>query len=91
MRHGIGAWAEVVELQQNDGYAAGNNAAVARALETSHGEWPEFVWYLNPDTYVRPGALAALLPTPVELARAARLPSSRRIATPRGSSPASSW
>ena len=61
VRHGIGAWAEVVELQQNDGYAAGNNAAVARALETSHGEWPEFVWYLNPDTYVRPGALAALL------------------------------
>lgn len=55
------AWAELVEAPRNGGYAYGNNVAVEHALAKSGGAWPEFVWYLNPDTYVRSDALGALL------------------------------
>ncbi|MBL8859740.1 MAG: glycosyltransferase family 2 protein [Planctomycetes bacterium] len=56
-----GAWVEFLALDRNGGFAAGNNAAVRRGLELADGNWPEFVWYLNPDTYVRAGACAELL------------------------------
>lgn len=49
-------WAEVVEHEANLGFAAGNNRAIERALARDF----EFVFVLNPDTVVAPGALAAL-------------------------------
>jgi hypothetical protein len=52
-------WAGLIELPSNVGYAAGNNAALRAILA-----WPQpprYVLLLNPDTAVRPGALAELL------------------------------
>lgn len=52
------AWARVVALPVNRGYAAGNNAAIRDALTLP---CPPFAfWLLNPDTRVRPGSLRAL-------------------------------
>ena len=50
-------WAEVLENGANLGYAAGNNAGIRRALERGF----PWVWVLNPDTVVQPGAVEALL------------------------------
>lgn len=58
---GWSEWAECIALDRNAGFAGGNNAAVQRGLATNQGEWPEFVWFLNPDTYVRAGACTALI------------------------------
>lgn len=52
-------WAELLPLQENRGFAAGNNAALRRLLQGPCA--PEYIWFLNPDTLVRPGALQALL------------------------------
>jgi N-acetylglucosaminyl-diphospho-decaprenol L-rhamnosyltransferase len=52
------SWAELLPLDYNGGFAQGNNAAIRRAL---HGAAPAFVYLLNPDTQVRPGALSELL------------------------------
>jgi N-acetylglucosaminyl-diphospho-decaprenol L-rhamnosyltransferase len=57
-RRGWSGWASLIEAGRNGGFAAGNNAAIAPAL--AQPEPPEFVWLLNPDTVVRPGALAGL-------------------------------
>lgn len=58
LREGWG-WASVLPLQRNGGFAFGNNAGIREALR----RWPGlgFVMLLNPDTVVRPGAIAALL------------------------------
>jgi GT2 family glycosyltransferase len=56
---GWGAWATVQSLPRNGGFAYGNNAAIRPALEGP--DPPRYVWLLNPDTLVRPGALAALV------------------------------
>ncbi|EAW37837.1 glycosyltransferase family 2 protein [Lyngbya sp. PCC 8106] len=56
---GWGEWASVLALNQNGGYAFGNNAAIRPALQSSHP--PDFVWLLNPDTEVRPGAMQPLI------------------------------
>ena len=58
---GWSAWARVVPLPANGGYGAGNNAAIRAGLAGEYGTPPEYVWLLNPDTLVRPGALGALL------------------------------
>lgn len=52
-------WAELLPLERNVGYSAGNNAALKCLL--SRADPPEFVLLLNPDTVVRPGAVDALL------------------------------
>jgi GT2 family glycosyltransferase len=52
-------WVELMPLQENRGFAAGNNAALRRMLEGP--ETPEYIWFLNPDTIVRPGSLQALV------------------------------
>jgi hypothetical protein len=52
-------WAQLRRLPRNGGFAWGNNAAIRHASE-SDGT-PDFVWLLNPDTIVRPGALVSLL------------------------------
>lgn len=57
--HGWGKWATLMPLARNGGFAAGNNAAIAPAL--SGDTPPRYVLLLNPDTYIRPGALRALL------------------------------
>lgn len=56
---GWGAWAEVIALPRNGGFAYGNN----RAIECVRQRSPEFgaIVCLNPDTTVRAGALAAML------------------------------
>ena len=48
---------EVVEVGANRGYAGGFNAGRKRAL----ADGVDFLWLLNNDTFVEPGALAALL------------------------------
>ncbi len=53
------AWAEVMPLERNGGFAYGNNAAIRPALASSTP--PHYVLLLNPDTVVRPGALKALV------------------------------
>jgi hypothetical protein len=57
--NGWGAWATVMPLARNGGFAYGNNEAIRPALHSS--DPPGYVLLLNPDTLVRPGAVAALL------------------------------
>jgi N-acetylglucosaminyl-diphospho-decaprenol L-rhamnosyltransferase len=56
---GWGGWAELLPLEQNRGFAAGNNAALRRLLAGAQA--PDYLWLLNPDTVVRPGGLRALV------------------------------
>lgn len=58
-RRGWSSWAELMPLDRNGGFASGNNAAIAPAL--GGPDRPDYVWLLNPDTVVRPGALAELV------------------------------
>ncbi len=53
------SWASIVPLETNGGFAYGNNAAIRPALATD--DPPRFVLLLNPDTIVRPGAIAELV------------------------------
>lgn len=56
---GWGHWVQLQALEENGGFAAGNNAAIRAARGA--GMLPPYVLLLNPDTIVRPGALAGLL------------------------------
>lgn len=56
---GWGAWAWVLPLPTNGGYAAGNNVGLRLGL--SRGGALQYIHLLNPDTEVRPGALRALV------------------------------
>jgi len=51
-------WASLLPLEQNGGFAAGNNAAIRPALKS--GAIPRYVLLLNPDTVVRSGAVRTL-------------------------------
>ncbi len=53
------AWANLMPLQRNGGFAFGNNAAIRPTLQQH--DPPEYVLLLNPDTIVRAGAIPALL------------------------------
>ncbi len=53
------SWCTLMPLQKNGGFAYGNNAALQTALALEQS--PPFYLLLNPDTVVRPGAIAALL------------------------------
>lgn len=53
------AWARLQCAPLNGGFAYGNNQAIRPALAKDAP--PAWVWLLNPDTEVRPGALGALL------------------------------
>lgn len=57
--NGYGAWATVMPLPANGGFAYGNNAGVRPALESS--EKPQYVLLLNPDTVLRPNAIDELI------------------------------
>ena len=58
-QRGWSAWAELLVLPRNGGFAYGNNAAIARARALA----PAFgaVLLLNPDTVARPGAIRFLI------------------------------
>lgn len=49
----------LLALDDNRGFAGGNNAGLA-AYRELWGSWPDIVWLLNPDTVAEPGALGAL-------------------------------
>ncbi len=53
------SWVTLRALSANGGFAFGNNAAIGPALTGDRP--PRYVLLLNPDTYIRPGALRALL------------------------------
>lgn len=57
--NGWGNWVTLLPLPRNGGFAYGNNEGIRPALQSN--DPPEYVWLLNPDTVVRPGALKALL------------------------------
>lgn len=52
---GYGAWCDLLVSDGNLGFAGGNNAAIRRVLGSA--EPASYIWLLNPDTVVRPGAL----------------------------------
>ncbi len=58
-RRGWQSWVTLLPVDTNAGFAAGNNAAIAPALQSESP--PDLIWLLNPDTIVRPGGLAALV------------------------------
>ncbi|MDB5686875.1 MAG: glycosyl transferase, family 2 [Rhizorhabdus sp.] len=53
---GAHAWCNLLALDTNGGFAAGNNAALRQFERT-----PDLVWLLNPDTVADPGALDAIV------------------------------
>lgn len=57
-REGWSAWAEVMALDRNGGFAYGNNAGIRKAIASS--ESVDYLMLLNPDTVVRDGAIRAL-------------------------------
>lgn len=57
--HGWTSWVTIQPLERNGGFAYGNNAAIRPAMASSQP--PDFIWLLNPDTIIRPGALATLM------------------------------
>lgn len=56
---GWNEWLTFRALPSNDGFAAGNNAAIDRALKSD--DPPDYVILLNPDTIVREGAIRTLV------------------------------
>jgi len=50
----------LVASQENLGFVRGNNLAL-REISSTHHPAPKYIWLLNPDTEVQPGATAALL------------------------------
>jgi N-acetylglucosaminyl-diphospho-decaprenol L-rhamnosyltransferase len=54
-----GSWATLMPLPRNGGFAYGNNEGIRPALESS--DPPRYVWLLNPDTLVKPGAVRAMI------------------------------
>jgi GT2 family glycosyltransferase len=51
------SWVTLVTAPRNGGFAYGNNVGIQRAYA---GGTPTYVYLLNPDTQVRPGAIASL-------------------------------
>jgi GT2 family glycosyltransferase len=58
-QHGWGDWCELMPLEANRGFAAGNNAAIEPAM--AGGDPPDHVLLLNPDTVTHPDAVRTLL------------------------------
>lgn len=58
-KNGWNRWVKLVASPVNGGFAQGNNRAVA--ADRAAGGSPDFIWLLNPDTRVQPGAMGALL------------------------------
>lgn len=58
-REGWSAWASIMPLDRNGGFAYGNNAGIRAALAST--DHVDYVMLLNPDTIVRKGAVKALV------------------------------
>jgi len=58
---GWSGWVELLALDTNGGFSAGNNTGMTRGTASSGAPAPEFLLLLNSDTIVRPGALESLL------------------------------
>jgi len=56
---GWDAWGTLLPLQRNGGFAYGNNRAIEKIFNQSL--LPDYIWFLNPDTEVKPGACKALV------------------------------
>jgi N-acetylglucosaminyl-diphospho-decaprenol L-rhamnosyltransferase len=54
---GWGSWVTLVTSAKNGGFAYGNNLGIARAYQE---RVPSYIYLLNPDAQVRPGAIGAL-------------------------------
>jgi GT2 family glycosyltransferase len=65
---GWNSWVELIPLDRNIGFTAGNNLVIRRALEAS--DPPEYFLLLNSDTVVLPGAVDALVRSLAERPRA---------------------
>lgn len=61
LENGWSDWATLLPLETNGGFSSGNNAAIAPALASKDPPPPDYVLLLNPDTWVHPGALSALV------------------------------
>jgi GT2 family glycosyltransferase len=59
-REGWGAWARLVEAGGNIGFAAGNNVGYKAGREWLGEQRPEYIFFLNPDTYLRERAIRIL-------------------------------
>jgi N-acetylglucosaminyl-diphospho-decaprenol L-rhamnosyltransferase len=55
--NGWGSWVTLVTAAKNGGFAYGNNLGIARAYEA---QVPSYIYLLNPDAQVRPGAIGTL-------------------------------
>ncbi len=53
------SWVELIPLDRNLGFTAGNNLPIRRAMESP--DPPEYILMLNSDTVVLPGAIGALV------------------------------
>ena len=56
---GWSGWCRLIVSERNLGFTGGNNLAIAEALSST--EPPTYFLLLNPDTILRPGALAVLV------------------------------
>ncbi len=56
--NGWASWVTVIAAPRNGGFAYGNNLGIRRAYEAAV---PDYVYLLNPDTEVRPGAISSLV------------------------------
>jgi len=57
--NGWGCWCTLTAIHPNRGFTGGNNAVIGPALESP--DPPDYVYLLNADTIVRPGALQAMI------------------------------
>lgn len=57
-RNGWSSWVSLILAPMNGGFAYGNNLGIRRAYEDGR---PNYIYLLNPDTQVRPRAIAALV------------------------------
>jgi GT2 family glycosyltransferase/serine acetyltransferase len=53
------SWVSLVSADKNGGYSYGNNVAIRPALASENP--PDYVLLLNPDTVIRPNAIASLV------------------------------
>jgi hypothetical protein len=56
--HGWSDWVELLLAPRNGGFAYGNNRGIERAYDRGV---PDFIYLLNPDAQVRPGAIGVLV------------------------------
>lgn len=50
-------WIEVIAAERNGGYSYGNNIAIGKLMAAEY----EYIWLLNPDTQILPGAAHELI------------------------------